>query len=163
MWHASTTEKRWAYISIPYSSSLQYFRSVLSVPLPTIHAGDMIVADAVVPITNPYTYVIMVGRFLCLTGPLQEGQTQETQQSSALGVKMGGGPVTRNIAPITRHDFFTQSATYRAPSEMTDRCVNYIIYSASQLIPNPSVVNQFATVDPGSYLDVKVIRASEIE
>lgn len=149
-WHASVDKERYTDLPITKPPTCYEFRSVFSVELPELKAGDLIIAHATFEVTNPYDYVIMAGRFIVL------GDSPDDTMNLRIGPA-----ATRNILPAMHHDHKEQHASYVVREDMpAGKFVNLVTYTASMLVQDPS---QIAVIEQGyGSLMVNVIRGAGV-
>lgn len=148
-WHGEISGERFKELPIHNPPQCYEFRSIYSAELPPLKAGDVIVAHTNFEITNPYEYVIVVGRYITL------GDDPDDVLNIRIGPAAG-----RNILPGMRHDDKSQSASYVVPHDMSGKFVNVVTYAASMLAPDSQ---QRAVVEQGyGGLFVQVLRGAQL-
>lgn len=149
IWHSSDDAERSSDLPIIGPNRCMEFRTVYSVHLQTLRAGDVIEAHADFEITDPYSYTAMFGHFIVL------GDSPD----DISGIRIGPA-VTRNMVPGVHHDDYEQSASYVIDNAERGKYVNVVAYSASMLAPNDK---QIAKIERGyGLLSVDVIRGAVI-
>lgn len=149
IWHAEDAGERYTHLPIHNPPQCYEFRSIYSVELPPLKAGDVITAHTNFEITNEYSYVIVVGRYIVL------GDDPDDVLNIRIGPAAG-----RNILPDMHHDDKSQSASYVVPEDMTGKFVNVVTYAASMLAPDS---NQLAVIEQGyGGLFVQVMRGAQL-
>lgn len=125
---------------------------VYSIALPDLNAGDVIEAHATFEATNPYTYNMMVGRYLLLA----------TSDSSVIGTEISEA-ATRNITPGMHHDHIQDFGTFLVTDAMSGMFVNFVAYCDAQAATSghAAVVEQdygrlFVKVYPAALVDGSV-------
>lgn len=149
VWHGEDAGERYTHLPIHNPPQCYEFRSIYSVELPPLKAGDVIVAHTNFEITNHYSYVIVVGRYIVL------GDNPDDVLNLRIGKAAG-----RNILPEMHHDDKGQSASYVVPEDMTGKFVNVVTYAGSMLTPDS---NQRAVIEQGyGGLFVQVLRGAQV-
>lgn len=105
------------------------YKAIYTIPLPTLHPGDIVEMHGTFEITNPHKYNVMGARYLIIA--------DNPTDTAGIPVSEAAG---RNVTPGMHHDTHQDFGTYVVTQEMSGKHAVMVGYAASSAASSSNVV-----------------------